>query len=252
MEWNESKTRPVALITGATRGIGRSIALAFADKGYDIAFCYRSNQADAVSLMAEIEAGGSRVFARQLDVSDEPAVIALFGELELQFGRLDVLVNNAGQTRDGLLVSMEKSDMDEVLATNVVGPMLFCREAVKLMLPARSGSIVNLSSITAAKANKGQTNYAASKGAVEALTRALAVEVGKKGIRVNAVAPGVIKTEMTGELLGNFEKQLKQRLLAKTFGEPNDIAKAVLFLARPDNHYITGQVLTVDGGIILG
>ncbi|MGR5063614.1 SDR family NAD(P)-dependent oxidoreductase [Photobacterium sp. DNB22_13_2] len=252
MIWNKSNARPVALITGATRGIGRSIALAFASKGYDIAFCYRSNQVDAISLMAEVEAGGGRVLARQLDVSDEPAVKALFGEIEQQFGRLDVLVNNAGQTRDGLLVSMEKSDMDDVLATNVVGPMLFCREAVKLMLPARSGNIVNLSSITAAKANKGQTNYAASKGAVEALTRALAVEVGKKGIRVNAVAPGVIKTEMAGELLGNFEKQLKQRLLAKKFGEPNDIAEAVLFLARPDNHYITGQVLTVDGGIILG
>ncbi|AJR06549.1 SDR family oxidoreductase [Photobacterium gaetbulicola] len=252
MERNESTSRPVALVTGATRGIGRSIALAFAQKGYDLAFCYRSNQAEAVTLMADIERAGARVLSHQLDVSDEAAVTTFFGRLEQQYGRLDVLVNNAGQTRDGLLVSMEKTDMEAVLATNVVGTMLFCREAVKLMLPARSGSIVNLSSVSAVRANKGQTNYAASKGAVEALTRALAVEVGKKGIRVNAVAPGVIKTEMTGELLDNFEKQLKQRLLARKFGEPSDIAEAVLFLARPENHYITGQVLTVDGGLVLG
>ncbi|MDV5172356.1 SDR family NAD(P)-dependent oxidoreductase [Photobacterium rosenbergii] len=252
MERNENNARPVAVITGATRGIGRSIAQAFIGQGYDIAFCYRSNDVEALSLMAEAESAGSRVVASRLDVSDESAVLGFFEKIEQQFGRLDVLVNNAGQTRDGLLVSMEKKDMDDVLATNVVGTLLFCREAVKLMLPARCGSIINLSSITATKANKGQTNYAASKGAVEALTRALAVEVGKKGIRVNAVAPGVIKTEMAGELLGNFEKQLKQRLLARTFGEPNDIAAAVLFLARPENHYITGQVLTVDGGITLG
>lgn len=252
MERNESTSRPVALVTGATRGIGRSIALAFAQKGYDLAFCYRSNQAEAVSLMTDIERCGARALSLQLDVSDEAAVTELFARIEQQYGRLDVLVNNAGQTRDGLLVTMEKNDMEVVLATNVVGTMLFCREAVKLMLPVRSGSIVNLSSVSAARANKGQTNYAASKGAVEALTRALAVEVGKKGIRVNAVAPGVIKTEMTGELLDNFEKQLKQRLLAREFGEPSDIAEAVLFLAHPANHYITGQVLTVDGGLVLG
>ena len=252
MEKNGVSARPVVLVTGATRGIGRSIALAFAGKGYDIVFCYRSSRAEALTLASELEEDGAAVLARQLDVSDEAQVNKLFAAIEERFGRLDVLVNNAAQARDGLLASMAKESMEAVLATNIVGTMLFCREAIKLMLPARQGAIINLSSIAAQKPNKGQTNYAASKGAVEAFTRALAVEIGGKGIRVNAVAPGVIKTEMSEQLLENFEKKLKGRLLARKLGLPGDIASAVLFLAHPDNHYLTGQVITIDGGLALG
>ena len=225
--------KPLALITGATRGIGRAIALAAADEGYHVAFCYRSNQSQALELQGMLEEKGVEVLGKQCDVTDETQVESLFDEIETRFNRLDLLVNNAGQTKDGLLATMPLNDIQDVLNTNIVGPLLFCRQALRLMLPARSGSIVNISSISATKPNKGQCNYAASKGAVESLTRALAVEVASKGIRVNAVAPGVIKTDMAGELLEQYEKALKKRMLAKQLGEPEDIARAVMFWQIP-------------------
>lgn len=248
----EINNKPVAVITGASRGIGKAIALAASEQGYDIAFCYQNNIAAAQSLQTELEAKGCKVFAQQLDVVNEAQVSQFFSDIEASFGRVDLLVNNAGQTRDGLLATMDIQDMLAVLNTNVIGVMLFCRAALKLMLPARTGNIVNLSSISASKPNKGQCNYAASKGAVESLTRALAVEVAKKNIRVNCVAPGVIKTDMVDEVLEQYEKALKGRMLAKKLGEPEDIARAVMFLAHADNHYMTGEVLSVNGGLTLG
>ncbi|MAZ66756.1 MAG: 3-oxoacyl-ACP reductase [Kangiellaceae bacterium] len=245
-------TKPVALITGATRGIGRAIALEAAAKGYDIAFCYRSSQAHADSLRQELEAKGAAVVAQALDISNEADVEQFFGAIDEVYGRIDLLVNNAGQTKDGLLATMPLSDMRQVLNTNVIGPLLFSRAALKLMLPARSGNIVNISSISATKPNKGQTQYAASKGAVEAFTRALAVEVASKGIRVNCVAPGVIKTDMAGALLEQYEQAIKKRMLAKQLGTPEDIARMVMFIADPANHYISGEILHVNGGLVLG
>ncbi|MFT6388289.1 MAG: 3-oxoacyl-[acyl-carrier protein] reductase [Cellvibrionaceae bacterium] len=244
--------KPLALITGATRGIGHAIAIAAAEAGYNIAFCYRSHEQQANELKTQLEDQGVEVIACQCDITDEPQVEAFLNQIEQRFDRLDLLVNNAGQTKDGLLATMSVSDMQVVLNTNVIGTMLFCKHALKLMLPARSGSIINLSSVSANKPNKGQCNYAASKGAIESLTRALAVEVASRGIRVNAVAPGVIKTDMAGELLDQYESQLKKRLLAKNLGEVDDIARTVMFLADPANHYITGEVIHVDGGLTLG
>ena len=244
--------KPVALITGATRGIGRAIALAAADQGYSIAFCYRQSQQHAESLRQELEDKGAMVIEQALDICDESQVEQFFSAVEECFGRLDLLVNNAGQTKDGLLATMSLEDMQQVLNTNVLGSLLFCRSALKLMLPERRGCIVNISSISASKPNKGQTQYAASKGAVEALTRALAVEVASKGIRVNCVAPGVIKTDMAGDLLEQYEKEIKKRMLAKQLGAPEDIARAVMFLANPQNHYMTGEVIHVNGGLTLG
>lgn len=243
--------KPVALVTGATRGIGKAIALALAANGYHIAFCYRSNPDAAAALTAELQTFGVQVISHQMDVADEAQVRFFMSAIEETFDRLDLLVNNAGQTKDGLLATMPIEDMQAVFNTNVIGSMLFCREAIRLMLPARTGNIINISSISANKPNKGQTNYAASKGAVEAMTRALAVEVASKGIRVNCVAPGVIKTDMAGDLLEQYEKTIKKRLLAKKLGEVDDIARAVLFLANPDNHYITGEVLAINGGLTL-
>jgi 3-oxoacyl-[acyl-carrier protein] reductase len=249
---DQSPTKPLALVTGATRGIGRAIALAAADAGYNIAFCYRSNEQQANELEKTLQNKGIDVLAYQCDIADESKVETFLNIIEQRFDRLDLLVNNAGQTKDGLLAMMSISDMQAVLNTNILGTMLFCKHALKLMLPARSGCIINLSSISASKPNKGQCNYAASKGAVESLTRALAVEVASKGIRVNAVAPGVIKTDMAGELLEQYEQQLKKRLLAKRLGEVDDITRTVMFLADPANHYITGEVIHVDGGLALG
>ena len=244
--------KPVALITGATRGIGRAIAFAAADKGYNIAFCYRSNNQQADDLKGILEEKGVKVVAQQCDIADEDQVSLLFSVIEDHFDRLDLLVNNAGETKDGLLATMQVSEMQSVLNTNVIGTMLFCKHALRLMLPVRKGNIVNISSISATKPNKGQCNYAASKGAVESLTRSLAVEVASKGVRVNAVAPGVIKTDMAGELLEQYEKAIKKRMLANKLGEPDDIARAVMFLANPDNHYITGETIHVNGGLTLG
>ncbi len=244
--------KPVALITGATRGIGKAIAMAASEQGYDIAFCYQSQQQSAESLCEELRSKGTRVISQQLDIANENQVEQFFASIEECFGRLDLLVNNAGQTRDGLLATMNLSDMQAVLNTNVIGVMLFCRAALKLMLPARQGCIINISSISATKPNRGQCNYAASKGAVEALTRALAVEVAKKNIRVNCVAPGVIKTDMADEILSQYEQQLKLRMLAKKLGNPEDIARAVMFLAQEENHYMSGEILHVNGGLTLG
>jgi 3-oxoacyl-[acyl-carrier protein] reductase len=245
-------TKPLALVTGASRGIGYSIAQALAHAGYNIAFCYRNQEAEARELQLSLESLGAEVLAERCDVADEEAVSLFYEKISTRFQRLDLVVNNAGQTRDGLLATMSIDDMRSVLDTNVVGTMLFCKYALQLMLPARQGCIINLSSISASKPNKGQCNYAASKGAVESFTRALAVEVASKGIRVNAVAPGVIKTAMAADVVEQYEKALKQRLLAKRLGEPDDIARAVLFLADPKNHYITGEILHVNGGLALG
>jgi len=240
-----------AFVTGATRGIGRGIALQLAESGYDVAFCYRSSDDNAQSLVANIESYGRQGLAIKVDLSDAQAIPAMFDEIARFFPRLDLLVNNAGITKDGLLMTMSIEDITSVIQVNLIAMLVCCREAAKLMMIQRSGNIINISSISASKPNKGQSNYAASKGGVEAFTRALAVEVAKKNIRVNCIAPGVIETDMVADLLKSNKVDIGKNLLSKRLGQPEDISKAVLYLADPDNGFITGEVIAVNGGMML-
>ena len=244
--------KPLALITGASRGIGYEIAITLAKVGYNIAFCYRNQHQQAKELQKALEEIDAEVFCMACDVANEESVENFFVQLSERFEHLDLLVNNAGQMRNGVLATMSVDDMRTVLETNVIGTMLFCKYVLQIMIPMRKGCIINLSSCAATMPQRGQSNYAASKGAVESLTRALAVEVAGKNIRVNCVSPGVIKTDMATEMLDRYGDRLRQKLLAKNVGEPDDIARAVLFLADPKNHYITGEVLAVNGGLYLG
>lgn len=248
---NESEKR-VVVITGASRGIGRSILLSAITQNYNIAYCYQRQSDAAEKLKQEISDSSASIISEQINIADEPSVERFLGSVNECYGRIDVLINNAGCTADGLLATMPLEDIMSVINTNIIGTMLMCKHALRYMIPQRQGNIVNISSISASKPNRGQTNYAASKGAVEALTRALAVEVASKGILVNCVAPGVIKTDMAGTLISQHEAQIKSRLLTKSLGVPDDITRAVFFLASEENKYINGQILHVDGGIALG
>ncbi|ASA56075.1 3-oxoacyl-ACP reductase family protein [Vibrio gazogenes] len=240
-----------ALVTGATRGIGRGVALSLAAKGYDVAFCYRRDENLANQLASDISQYGVNALPIQADVAEYQDIESMFNQINYRFGHLDVLVNNAGITRDGLLATMSDDDLWAVIRTNLIGTMMCSREAVKMMMTQRHGCIINISSISATKPNKGQSNYAATKGGVESFTRALAVEVARKNIRVNCIAPGVIQTEMVGELLADSGDLIRKKLLAKRLGNPEDISKAVLYLADPENDFLTGEILSVNGGMML-
>ncbi|MCP4989750.1 MAG: SDR family oxidoreductase [Colwellia sp.] len=247
---SDSTPYPVAVVTGATRGIGRQIAIELAEQGYDIAFNYR-NQADAESLQSEIESRGQNVFCAPLDFSNFDGIAHFFDAVYDKFKALDLLVNNAGITKDGLLASMPREDLQKIININLLAPVLCAKEAIKIMIPQKRGSIVNISSISATKPNSGQTNYAASKSGIEGFTRALAVEVAKKNIRVNCIAPGVIETDMVSDLLAENKQVLKTKLLSKRYGQPSDISRMVNFLSSPDNAFITGEVFSVNGGMLL-
>lgn len=249
-ETNTQNNR-VALVTGASRGIGKGIARALAAQNYNIAFCYRSNRQAAMAFAHELEEMGVSALPIEADMANNEDISAMFAELKERFDRLDLLVNNAGITQDGLLVTMSDEELMSVIQVNLIGTMLCSREAVKIMMTQRHGNIINISSISASKPNRGQSNYAASKGGVEAFTRALAVEVAKKRIRVNAIAPGVIQTDMVDDLLVANEEALRKKLLSKRLGNTDDISKAVLYLADPENDYVTGEILHVNGGIQL-
>jgi 3-oxoacyl-[acyl-carrier protein] reductase len=239
----------VALVTGGSRGIGRAIVDTLAADGCDVTFLYHGNAAAAEDVLAAAKAAGRSVFAEQVDVRDSAACAAAVERLADRSGRIDVLVNNAGVIRDGLLAMLSDDDVETVLDTNVGGLFNVTRAVAPHMIAKRSGTIVNLSSISGQKGGRGQTNYAASKGAVDAFTRALAVELGPRKVRVNAVAPGVIETEMSQavrEMAG--DEQLKSRILLRRYGEPQEIAYAVWFLASRFSQYMTGQVIAVDGG----
>lgn len=238
----------IAVVTGGSRGIGKAIVLALAGAGYQIAFSYVRDEEAAMALRAEVEAMGRECLAAQCDVKDGNSIKGFFECVEQQFERIDLLVNNAGITRDGLLATLSINDITEVIQTNLIGTLLCCQQVVPGMMRQRSGCIVNLSSVAAQKPGKGQSNYAAAKGGVEALTRALAVELAPRNIRVNAVAPGIVNTDMTAALLGANEQEVQSRLLIKRFAEPQEIAEAVLYIAER-GHYLTGEVLSVNGGL---
>jgi len=237
-----------AIVTGGSRGIGRAIVARLAADGADVTFFFKGNAAAAEEVVAAAKAAGQRVTAEQVDVTDADACAAAVERVADRCERIDVLVNNAGVIRDNLLALLGPEDVQAVLDTNVGGVFNVTRAVVPHMISRRSGKIINVSSVSGEKGGRGQTNYAASKGAINALTRALAVEVASRRITVNAVAPGVIETEMSQTVRDLAGDEVKSRILLRRFGKQEEIAHAVWFLASGFADYITGQVLHVDGG----
>jgi len=239
----------IAVVTGGSRGIGAGIARAFAAEGARVAVIYRGSQAAADALVQEI---GQKAKAYQCDVTDVTAVEGCVKRIEEEVGQVDILVNNAGVIQDDLFIRLEPEQWQVVLQTNLGGTFNFCRALAYPMMRRRSGRIINLSSVAAEHVNPGQTNYAASKGAINSFTRALAVELAGRGVTVNAIAPGFIETDMSAAVRNKAGDMIKKIIPMKRIGTPEDIAKVAVFLASDDSAYITGQVITVDGGLSLG
>ena len=238
----------VAIVTGGSRGIGRAIVELLADEGAAVTFFYRDNAQAAAGVVAAGAEGGRAIGAEQVDVCDAKACADAVERVAARTDRIDILVNNAGVIRDNQLAALADDDIRAVLDTNIGGVFNMTRAVIPHMIVQRSGKIINLSSVSADKGGRGQTNYAASKGAINAFTRSLAVELAPRKITVNAVAPGVIETEMSEAVRELAGEEVRARILMKRFGKPEEIARAVWFLASDHASYITGQVLTVDGG----
>ena len=236
----------VAIVTGGSRGIGRAIVEILAAAGMSVVFTYRENAAAATEVSAG--SGGTPITGEAVDVREAAACDALVERVVERFERIDLLVNNAGVIRDNPLGMMSEEDVRIVMETNVGGAFNMTRAVVPHMISSRRGKIVNISSVSGEKGGRGQTNYAASKGAINAFTRSLAVELAPRGITVNAVAPGVIDTEMSRAVRERAEDAVKSRILLKRIGRPSDVAHAVWFLASGFADYITGEILHVDGG----
>lgn len=241
----------IAFVTGASRGIGRAIALSLAEAGADVAVNYAGNAAAAEEVAAEIRKMGRRVLILQGDVSQTEAAASMLDAVVAEFGRCDILVNNAGITRDGLLMRMKEEDWDAVLDTNLKGVFNCTKAALKYMMKQRAGKIVNIASVVGIMGNAGQANYAAAKAGCIGFTKSVAKEVASRGITVNAVAPGLIATDMTSVLPDKVIEDMALGIPLKRAGQPVDVAKAVLFLVSDDAAYITGQTLNVDGGMVM-
>lgn len=240
-----------ALITGATRGIGKQIALTLAQNGYDIAINYRKENDALKETKKEIEEKGVKCLTVQGDVSNFEDCERFVKEIIEEYGKIDVLVNNAGITKDTLLMRMKKEDFEDVIDTNLVGTFNVTKNVITHMLKARSGRIINISSVVGVAGNAGQTNYSASKAGIIGFTKSLAKEVASRGILVNAVAPGFIETGMTDVLKEDIKEEIAKSIPLKRIGTTQDVANLVKFLVAEDSSYITGQVINVDGGMLM-
>ncbi len=241
----------VALVTGASQGIGRAAALKLAEAGAALAVAAR-NAEKLAELAREIEAAGGRALAIQMDVADGEQVKNGFKQTLAHFGKLDILVNNAAVTRDGLALRMKRDDWDAVIQTNLTGAHLCMQQALAAMVKQRYGRIINITSVVAQTGNPGQANYVAAKAGLIGLTRTVAAEIASRNITVNAIAPGFIDTPMTASLSEEVKKALMERIPLGRMGEPGDVAAAILFLASEEAGYITGQTLNVNGGMYMG
>lgn len=242
----------VCLVTGGSRGIGRSISIKLARLGARVALNYKSNEEQAQRVVSEIESFNGEAAAFRADVADYQQASQMVDEVVQKFGRIDILVNNAGVTRDGLLLRMDERDWDDVINTNLKGMFNTTKSAVKFMVKQRWGRIINISSVVGIYGNAGQANYAAAKAGVIGFTKSLAKELGSRGITVNAVAPGFIRTDMTSELLKKAgENLVVEKIPLKRIGEPEDVANLVAFLVSEEANYITGQIIAIDGGLTL-
>lgn len=241
----------VALITGASRGIGRAVALELARQGADVVINYAGNEAAANEVKSLVEAAGGKALVIQADVANGEAVDAMIAKTMEVFGRIDILVNNAGITRDGLLMRMKESDWDAVMDTNLKGVFLCTKAVSRIMMKQKSGKIINMTSVVGVMGNAGQANYAAAKAGVIGFTKSMARELASRGITVNAVAPGFIATDMTAVLSEQTKTELAGQIPLAKLGSPEDVAGAVSFLASTAADYITGQTLNVDGGMVM-
>lgn len=241
----------VAFITGGTRGIGRQIAITLAKEGYDIAVNYRKENKDLLNTKNEIEKLNVQCFTVQGDVSNFDETEKMAKNIIEKFGRIDVLVNNAGITKDMLLMRMKKEDFESVINVNLIGTFNVTKNIIPYMMKQRSGKIINLSSVVGISGNAGQTNYSASKAGIIGFTKSLAKEVGGRNILVNAVAPGFIQTQMTDILKDEIKEEISKTIPLRRMGNVEDVANVVKFLASDDSSYITGQIINVDGGMLM-
>jgi 3-oxoacyl-[acyl-carrier protein] reductase len=240
----------VALVTGASKGIGRAIAQKLVEMGAEVAFTYLSSVEKGQALEQELTANGGRAKGFRSDASDTAQAEKLIDDVVAEFGKIDILVNNAGITRDGLLMRMSEDQWDAVINTNLKSVFNLTKGATKHMMRAKSGSIINITSVVGIKGNAGQANYSASKAGIIGFTKSVALELGSRNIRCNAVAPGFIETEMTGELDQKVVDEWRKAIPLKRGGTPEDVANCVAFLASDQSSYISGQVLQVDGGML--
>jgi 3-oxoacyl-[acyl-carrier protein] reductase len=240
----------IAVVTGAGRGIGRAIALKFAAEGADVA-CVSRTADNAEKVAAEIRALGRKAWAYAVDVADGKAVAAAGEKILQDTTKVDILVNNAGVTRDGLIMRMSEEDWDAVVNTNLKGAFHFTQAFTRSFLKQRSGRIINVASVIGLMGNAGQCNYSASKAGLIGFTKSIAKEFASRGVTVNALAPGFIETDMTAALTQEMKNELLGRIPLRSLGQPDDIAAGALYLASPGARYVTGQVLTVDGGMVM-
>ncbi|WP_209315238.1 3-oxoacyl-[acyl-carrier-protein] reductase [Soehngenia longivitae] len=241
--------KKIALVTGGSKGIGKSIAIKLAEDGYDIAFTYSSDENAANDTLEELNKLGSNSLSIKKDMSIEEDVKEAIKEIEEKLGTVDVLVNNAGITRDGLLMKMKAEDFDRVIEVNLRSVFLTTREIIRPMIKKKYGKIINISSVVGIMGNAGQANYAASKAGVIGFTKSIAKEFASRGVRANAIAPGFVETDMTKVLKEDVKEEMLKNIPLGYFAKPEDVANLVSFLASEKSDYITGQVIQIDGGM---